>query len=112
MNPFSIPPILSSIMFLFWGGFLFFQNRKSKINFTFLLVCLTTFWWQASWFFLFNTQNKELAEILVKVGHIGIILLPVTFLHFILVFLGKKDTFNKIILYLSYFIAFLFEVSL
>lgn len=112
MNPLSIPPILSSLLFLLLGGFVYFQNRKSSINFTFLLICITTFWWQFSWFFLFNTQNEALAEILVRIGYIGIILLPVTFLHFSLAFLGKIDKFNKITLYLSYFVAILFEISL
>ena len=112
MNPLSIPPILSSILFLVLGGFVFSQNRKSNINFTFLLICITTFWWQYSWFFLFNTQDKELAEILVKMGHVGIILLPVTILHFVLAFLKKTDRFNRIVLYLSYSVAALFEISL
>jgi len=112
MNSLSIPPILSSLLFLLLGGFVYFQNRKSSINFTFLLICITTFWWQFSWFFLFNTQSQALAEILVKIGYIGIILLPVTFLHFSLAFLGKIDKFNKTTLYLSYFLALLFEISL
>ncbi|MDD5145443.1 MAG: ATP-binding protein [Candidatus Pacebacteria bacterium] len=112
MNPLSIPPILSSILFLFLGGFVFFKNRKSGINFTFLLICITTSWWQLSWFFLFNTRDVGLAEILVKIGYIGIIFLPVTFLRFSITFLEKKDKFNKITLYLSYFVALAFEIIL
>jgi len=112
MNPFSIPPILSSLLFLALGGFVYLKNRKSIINLTFLLVCLTTFWWQFSWFFLFNIEDQTLAAILVKIGYIGILLLPATFLHFSLALLGKLDKFNKRILYLSYLITAFFEASL
>ncbi len=112
MNPLSIPPILSSLLFLVLGVFIYFQNKKSTAHLTFLFICITTFWWQFSWFFLFNTQNKTLAEIIVKVGHIGIILLPVIFLHFVISFLHKTDRFNKWVLYVFYFITLLFELSL
>ncbi|MDP2664062.1 MAG: ATP-binding protein [bacterium] len=112
MNPFSIPPIISALLFLFLGGFIYLKERKSKVHFAFLLICITTVWWQVSWFFLFNTQREALAEILVKVGHIGIILLPVTFLHFVVSFLGKTDGFKRAILYLSYLAALFFEISL
>jgi len=112
MNPLSIPPIISALLFLFLGGFIYLKEKKSKVHFAFLLICITTVWWQVSWFFLFNTQREALAEILVKIGHIGIILLPVTFLHFCISFLGKTDIFKKAILYLSYFAALFFEISL
>jgi signal transduction histidine kinase len=112
MNPLSLPPILSSILFLALGVFIYFQDKKSKINFTFLLVCVATFWWQFSWFVLFNTYSALVANIIVKIGYVGIIILPVTFLHFFLYFLGKTDIFNKVILYLSYLIALFFEFEL
>jgi len=112
MNLFSIPPILSSIMFLLLGGFVYLKNRRSKINIAFFFVCLTTFWWQFSWFFLFNIEDGTLAKIFVKIGHVGIVLLPVAFLHFSLVFLGKTDKLNKIILTIAYTITAFFEISL
>ena len=112
MNLFSIPPILSSISFLLLGGFVYLKNKGSKINLAFLYICLVTFWWQFSWFFLFNIREEALARIFVKIGHVGIVLLPVVFLHFSLIFLGKTDKSNKIILAVAYGLTALFEISL
>jgi hypothetical protein len=109
---YTIPPLLSSILFLILGASVYWNNRKSTINKTFLLVCFVTFWWQFSWFVLFNTQNEVLANYLVKIGYIGIIFIPIFFFHFFLVFVGESSRFDKILLYFSYSMGFIFEAAL
>ena len=112
LNLYSLPPLISAILFIFLGGWVFLSNRKSIVNFTFFLLCFVTFWWQFSWFVLFNTQNEELAQFLVKFGHIGIIFIPIFFFHFIVSFLGEKSKFDKYLLYFAYFAGALFEFIL
>jgi len=109
---YTIPPFLSSLLFLFLGFSVYWSNRKSIINIIFLFVCFVTSWWQFSWFVLFNIQNEALASYLVKIGHIGIIFIPIFFLHFFLSFLGKISKFDKYLLYFSYLAGLIFEVVL
>jgi signal transduction histidine kinase len=109
----TLPPLLSSILFLFLGGFVYLNNRKSIVNITFALVCFVTFWWQFSWFILFNTQNEVLANYLVKIGYIGIIFIPIFFFHFFLSFLREVSTkFDRYLLYFSYLMGLAFEAIL
>src|SRR3989344_4230998 len=113
INIFSIPPLASSILFLLLGVFIFLSNRRSKVNITFFLVCLSTFWWQFSWFILFNIQDEAVASLIVKMGYVGIILIPVTFFHFFISFLGIDQNRNdRYFLYFSYALAFIFETIL
>jgi len=113
---YTIPPFLSSALFFILGVFIYLNNRKSSVNRTFALICFVTFWWQFSWFILFNTQNEVLASYLVKIGHIGIIFIPIFCFHFILSFLQQiskfVSKFDKFLLYSSYSIGLLFEVIL
>jgi len=110
MNPYSLPPLISSILFLLIGGFCFLKNRKSLVNFTFALLCLATFWWQFSWFILFNTTSESLAVYIVKIGYTGIIFIPIVFFHFFVSFLkAKKD---KWLVFLSYSLGLIFVLLL
>jgi len=110
MNPYSLPPLISSILFLLIGGFCFLKNRKSVVNLTFSLLCLATIWWQFSWFILFNTKAETLANFVVKLGYTGIIFIPITFFHFFTSFLkAEKD---KWLVFLSYVIGLFFVLVL
>jgi len=103
MNPYSLPPLITGILFLLIGGFCFLKNRKSVVNLTFGLLCLATFWWQFSWFILFNTTSEKLAIYIVKFGYTGIIFIPITFFHFFVSFLrAEKD---KWLVFISYIIG-------
>lgn len=109
---YTIPPLLSSILFLFLGIAVYWNNRKSITNITFFLLCFATSWWQFSWFILFNAQNEILASCLVKIGHIGIIFIPIFFFHFLLSFLREISKFDKHLLYFSYSMGLMFEAVL
>ncbi len=109
---YKIPPLLSSIFFLFLGSIVYFKNRRSPLNITFTLVCLVTFWWQFSWFILFNTQSESLANFLVRFGYIGIIFIPIFFFHFVLSFLHNVSKFDKYLLHFAYCSGLIFELLL
>jgi len=109
MNLFSIPPLASAMLFLLLGVFIFLSNRKSRLNLTFFLICLSTCWWQFSWFILFNIHNEQLALILVRIGYAGILFIPIFFYHFFILFIEDKRSFDRLALYASYFITMIFE---
>lgn len=110
MSKYSILPLLSSTLFLSLGLFCYLKNRKSKINLSFALMCLSTFWWQGSWVVLFNIKDPHLASILVKIGYSGIIFIPITFYHFIIELLNRNE--EKKIVWLSYGLGIIFLISL
>ena len=110
---YSLPPLISAVLFFSMGAFVFLKDKKSIINTTFALVCLVTVWWQFSWFILFNTSDSLVAEFLVRIGYMGIILIPVAFFHFFIYFLEQKNSlFDKYLLFFSYIISLIFEITL
>lgn len=108
MNLYSIPPLVSSILFFTLG--LISLKRKNKINLTFALMCLTTVWWQGCWTVLFNIKDPRIASILVKIGYSGIIFIPITFYHFTIEFLDRPE--EKRLVWLSYILGMGFLLSL
>lgn len=113
MNIYSFPPLLCSLIALLLGAFVYSRNRHSIVNISFSLLCLTTFWWQFSWFILFNTQNEIIAHYLVKIGYSGIIFIPITFFHFVIYFFNlDKIKKNRWFVYFAYFVGFIFVILL
>ncbi|MFA6336791.1 MAG: histidine kinase N-terminal 7TM domain-containing protein [Candidatus Paceibacterota bacterium] len=112
LNPYSIPPLIVSILFLLLGSAIYFKNKKSKVNIAFALISIVTFWWQFSWFILFNTQDVFLASILVRFGYVGIIFIPVFFYHFFLEFLDKNKGLDRKFLFFIYGLSIFFEFFL
>ncbi|MEK7067716.1 MAG: ATP-binding protein [Patescibacteria group bacterium] len=95
------------------GVFIFVKNTKSLINITFALLCCVTVWWQLSWVILFSIQSITVADILVKIGYVGIIFIPILFFHFFISFL--EDNVKKVdiyILWVAYILGALFEYFL
>ena len=83
MNIYSIPSFFSSVIFIFVGVFVLRESKRSfPTTFAFFLNCFATFWWQFSWFILFNIYDAHFAKVIIKIGYSGIIFIPVTFFHF------------------------------
>jgi len=112
MNLISTPPLVTAVLFLLLGVFIFLSNKKSRVNLAFFLVCFSTAWWQLSWFFLFNSTTEFWINNLVRIGYMGIIMIPVVFFHFFVAFLDKKNPLDKALLVFSYSFLFIFEILL
>jgi len=100
MSPYSIAPLISSVLFVALGYFVWSRDRKATVNAALALACVATFWWQASWVFLFSIQDLRLAHLVVKIGYSGIIFIPVTLYHFSTAFVGSKK--DKPFVFASY----------
>ena len=74
---YSLLPALVSIYFLVVAYYLW---RKTDIlkrpHKAFLLLCITTFFWQATWAILFQTSEPILSESLARFGYLLILFLP------------------------------------
>lgn len=106
MNYYSIPPLVTSILFLLLGSFCLFRGKRKDDVFPFASLCFVTVVWQFTWFVLFNTFSSQVASILVKIGYTGIIFIPITYFHFMVNFLKIQN--YRSILMVFYGLGFIF----
>ncbi|MFZ5801993.1 MAG: ATP-binding protein [Candidatus Omnitrophota bacterium] len=79
---YSVPPLVSSLLFLALGLFVWTRKNRKGLNQSLGLSCLVTFWWQFSWVFLFAAADYETARLLARIGYSGIIFIPITLYDF------------------------------
>ncbi|HKR39405.1 MAG TPA: ATP-binding protein [Paraburkholderia sp.] len=80
---YSILPAFVSALFLGFGVYVLLTEGFTRLSVPFALMCATTFFWQGTWAFLFQTSDPELSAVLVKGGYFFILFLPTTFYHFV-----------------------------
>jgi signal transduction histidine kinase len=81
---YSILPAFVSALFLGFGVYVLLTEGLTRLSVPFALMCATTFFWQGTWAFLFQTSDPELSGVLVKAGYFFILFLPTTFYHFVI----------------------------
>ncbi len=91
MTPFALSGLLIVITHLSMGTFLLIKNFHNPINrlysyFTFVVVI-----WGLAAFKIGTIQNLESAILWWKIGHIGIIFVPIMFLQFVYRFIEQKN---------------------
>ncbi len=92
MNIYAIPPLVSALLFGWAGLFVYFKDTKKWVNRLFALICLTTVFWQGTWFVLFQFPHPKLILPLIKLGYTDIIFIPIAIYHFAVSFLNaEKD---------------------
>lgn len=109
MNPYAIPPLITVLLSLSLGIFVFAQSKRSRVNQTFALWCFLTAYWQACWVFLFNTDDVRIADTLARLGYSGIIFIPIVFFHFVFEFVNNVR--QRWLVYLCYILGGIFLVS-
>jgi signal transduction histidine kinase len=80
---YSVLPAVVSVLFLCYGFYAFASKGVNRISTSFFLLCLTTFFWQASWAVLFQVDEPAMVQFLVKFGYFFILFLPTSLYHFI-----------------------------
>ncbi|SDC52323.1 sensor histidine kinase [Paraburkholderia lycopersici] len=80
---YSILPAFVSALFLGFGVYVLLTEGFTRLSVPFALMCATTFFWQGTWAFLFQTSDPVLSGVLVKAGYFFILFLPTTFYHFV-----------------------------
>lgn len=97
--------IAASSLFM---SLLMFSTSRSGLTWIWGTFCLAVSLWGISFYFIVTSPSESTALIWWKVSHVGVILMPVLFVHFVYSFIGK---INKIVLWLIYSIGGIFLLT-
>lgn len=109
LNLFTLNSFLTSLITLFFGLFVYFDNPKRLENQTWLLFSITIAIWSFGFGQMISSSTYDAARFWAKLSHIGTIFIPVTSFHFVLAFLGSLTPRTKRILAGGYFLSGIFE---
>ena len=108
MPEIAIQSLITSIMILSLGIFVFCFNTRSQKNISFFIFTLSVFIWYFSLGISFLPKASSTAELIIKFGLIGAIFIVVTAYHFVASFL-KRDTEKKFVV-IAYIIGLVFAL--
>ncbi len=104
----QVLPLLSAIFIFFLGNFVFWGNRRQKINIVFALFCFgSTIWFFGTFMMFISGANVELALFWDRIVYLGVALLPAFMYHLSLILTHKKETKT---LYFGYILLTLFLI--
>src|SRR3989344_8002284 len=86
---------------------LVFLIGRTRLHYIWGLFCISVAIWGWGAYKIAHTLDPNYADFLYRITYIGVIFIPIIFLHFMFEFLGKK---NRNILFLSYLIGFVFLI--
>ena len=110
MNPFAIPSLLSSLVALFLGGFVYSKNSHGRTNRIFLVFCLLAAYAGFTEFMLRNAGTPEEAVIWRRSGAFWPFVIAVI-VHFVLVSTEHESWIKrKAVLFALYAPAFCFSL--
>ncbi len=98
MNFYSLSGLLISITSGLMTGLMFFIAKK-KLHYLWAVFCFAVFLFGLGIYFIGGATTPEIASLWWKVSHIGAILIPVLFLHFVYEFLEIKKLRSLVLLY-------------
>ncbi len=87
-NPYSILPLVASIVSLSLGFYVFNHDCKRDIYQIFLFWCICLFFWLFFYTICYSTQNPQLAIYLVRLACTSVTFVSISFYHFVVVYLG------------------------
>jgi len=80
---YSALPAIVSALFLGYGAYVVAVRGFNRVSTSFLLLCVTTFSWQAAWSILFQVDDPGVALVLAKAGYLLILFLPTSLYQFL-----------------------------
>lgn len=106
---FSLSGLFNAVASTLLGLLVFFKNRKNIVNQTFALFCLAVAAWSYPYTFWPLAQTKEATLFWFQLLHIGANFAPITYLHFVVSWLGLIKTRKiKITIFVGYLLATFF----
>lgn len=111
MNLYSIPQLIGAGLTFSLIIFVYLQTNqgKNKHAYLFLLFCLVTFVWQTCYCIAYNMQSEAMALAWLKLGYTGVVLMPITSVHFTTSnFLARRSRLTEWIVRSGYVLAFIF----
>ncbi len=107
MNLFALSGILAGFSSTVMAAFMFVRGRN-RLHFLWGVFCISVAIWGFGGYQIATTADPEVADTWWRITHIGIILIPVLFTHFVYEFLQIKKLFLIVALYV---IGLLFLVA-
>ena len=80
---YSVLPAFVAALFLGYGLYVVAEKGFTPVSTSFFVLCITTFFWQATWSVLFQVNDPDLARALIKFGYLLILFLPTTLYQFL-----------------------------
>ncbi|MDF1780516.1 MAG: ATP-binding protein [Alcanivoracaceae bacterium] len=80
---YSFLPAIISVIFLTLGFYVVKRKGLTRVSSSFLFLCVTTFFWQATWAVLYQVKDPDIANFLVKLGYFFILFLPTSIYQFL-----------------------------
>jgi len=110
MNLFSLSGLLISATSLFFSVLVFIVGRERKSNLLWAFFCFVVSFWGAGVYKIGFANEPSDALFWWRFAHIGIIFIPVIFLHYVYVFLGIRRQLVVRAVYLSGAVFLIFDL--
>ncbi len=102
---YAVPTFIVSLILLAIGIFVLIQNRTSKVNFTFFLLCVALFIWLTGYSWIYLLTDVALAlQIYRCYTFLGVVLIALNVYHFTILWLGLWEK-QKIFVILGYVVC-------
>ena len=116
MNLLLVPPTLCAVVSFAIGAFVLSKNPRSSLHRSFTLLCWETTWWQVCWFATYFFSDPIHKDLIMRIAYITITVLPVTYYHYAVRFLGKDQEWRFVrlgyLIGLSVFMPLLWTTNL
>ena len=103
----SISTLLTSILLLVLVFFILLRRRRTKLNVIFAFMCLNVTLWLFCYSQAYRISNSLQSLFWFKVGYLGLVFLPVSFLQFVCSFLNVKkyQWYSRVSIFVGIFTA-------
>ncbi len=98
MNFYSLPPLITSILVLSFGFFVYSENKSKALNKIFFFLCFSSFIWLFSYSIGYGYKNEKIAFLWLKIGYSGVVFISITTFHYFVEFLKVKKIKNFVLL--------------
>ncbi|MEP6791024.1 MAG: histidine kinase N-terminal 7TM domain-containing protein, partial [Ramlibacter sp.] len=105
---YSVLPALVSALFLGYGVYVVAEKGFNRVSTSFFILCVTTFFWQATWAVLFQVRDEQAASVLIRFGYLLILFLPTSLYQFLVEISERKG--ERPFVFASYGVAALLGV--
>lgn len=111
MQFFAISSLITAITSIFLGFLVFLKNKKNPINIIFGFFTISVFIWSFSYVIWLLQSDPESALFWARMLNFGATLIPIAYLHWIIVFLKKQNQKKyKIILFIGYLLTLIYSL--
>ena len=110
MNLHNFLYLFTALTSISLGMYVFFSNVNNRINRIWCILGISTFLWSLGFGLMLYAGTKESAVFWARVSHFGASLIPVFYLHFILLLTGKLQQ-RKMLLFFTYGLGIFFALN-